>query len=60
MVFLHGGAFMFGSSGVELHGPDYFMEKDVVLVTLNYRLGAFGKHKNTSFYFVFYMPNFKE
>lgn len=47
MVFLHGGAFMFGSSSVELHSPDYFMQKDIVLVTLNYRLGAFGIHQFT-------------
>lgn len=33
---------MRGSSRTDVHGPDYFMEKEVVLVTLNYRLGAFG------------------
>lgn len=43
LVFLHGGAFMFGSSGTELYGPDYFMMQPLVLITLNYRLGAFGK-----------------
>lgn len=42
MVYIHGGAFMWGSSGVEMYGPDYFMQKDVVFVTFNYRVGAFG------------------
>ena len=27
----------------ELVGPDYFMDKRVVVVTINYRLGALGK-----------------
>lgn len=34
---------MWGSSGMERYSPDYFFMKDVVLVTLNYRVGAFGK-----------------
>lgn len=42
MVWLHGGGFSFGSGNTDLHGPDYLMEQDVVLVTLNYRVGAFG------------------
>lgn len=42
MVFIHGGAYMFGSGNTDLYGPDFLMQKDVVLVTLNYRLGAFG------------------
>lgn len=33
---------MFGSSSVNSTGPDYIMQKDVVLVTLNFRQGAFG------------------
>jgi len=40
IVFIHGGAFVFGSS-TNL-GGDYFMEEDVVLVTIQYRLNAFG------------------
>lgn len=24
------------------HGPEYLMERNVVVVTINYRLGAFG------------------
>lgn len=42
LVFLHGGGFQMGSSRTDFYGADYFMEKDVVLVTLNYRVGPFG------------------
>ena len=40
MVFIHGGIFVFWSS--QTFEPDYFMDEDVVLVTINYRLGSFG------------------
>ena len=40
MVWIHGGAFVDGS-GLE-YGPDFFMDEDVILVTLNYRLGVLG------------------
>lgn len=43
MVWIHGGAFTWGNSGPGLYGPDYFMDKDVVLVTVNYRLGMLGR-----------------
>jgi carboxylesterase type B len=41
IVNIHGGAFMFGS-GSEI-GPKYLLDKDIILVTLNYRLGPLGK-----------------
>lgn len=40
VVYIHGGAFQLGSSSD--HEPHLLMERDVVLVTINYRLGAFG------------------
>jgi len=40
MVFIHGGGFIIGASF--LHGPEKFMREDIVLVTINYRLGVFG------------------
>lgn len=40
IAFIHGGGFETGSS-IE-HGAGYLMDRDVVLVTINYRLGAFG------------------
>ena len=40
LVFIHGGFFMSGSANT--YRAKYFMDQDVVLVTINYRLGAFG------------------
>ena len=42
MVWIHGGGFVTGSGDFDMHGPDYIMDQQVVLVTLNYRLGPFG------------------
>lgn len=36
------GLFMFGGSW-EFYGGRYFMDEDVVLVSINYRLGLLGK-----------------
>lgn len=44
MVYLHGGGFVEGSGQVKNgFGPEFFMTRNVVLVTVNYRLGPFGK-----------------
>ncbi|XP_065219707.1 juvenile hormone esterase-like [Planococcus citri] len=40
MVNIHGGGFQYGSG--DHYDPHYFMDFDVVFVTLNYRLGVFG------------------
>jgi carboxylesterase type B len=40
IVFIHGGAFMFGES--EGYGPSKLIDRDVILVTINYRLGPLG------------------
>lgn len=45
MVWIHGGYFMVGEGSDKMFGPDYFMRKDIILVTFNYRLGIFGKFK---------------
>lgn len=42
MVWIHGGAFVCGSSKIELCDPTLLMEQDIVLVTFNYRLGMLG------------------
>ncbi|XP_021912901.1 esterase E4-like isoform X2 [Zootermopsis nevadensis] len=42
MVWIHGGGFYMGSGNTQIHGPDYLVAGDVVLVTFNYRLGALG------------------
>lgn len=44
MAYIYGGAFKTGSSSEYNHGPDYLMQKDIVLVTFNYRLGALGTY----------------
>lgn len=41
MVYIHGGGFIMGASFK--YSPDLFIENDVILVTLNYRLGVFGR-----------------
>ncbi len=43
MVWIHGGAYTFGASSQPLFdGTSLVSHGDVVLVTINYRLGAFG------------------
>jgi len=42
MVWIHGGGFVIGEANRDWSGPDYFMKKDVVLVTIQYRLGSLG------------------
>ncbi|CAG7828875.1 unnamed protein product, partial [Allacma fusca] len=40
MFYIHGGAYI--SGGGSIVGPNYFMDEDVILITINYRLGALG------------------
>ncbi|MCG8617204.1 MAG: carboxylesterase family protein [Desulfobacterales bacterium] len=44
MVFIHGGAFMTGSANSDYYnsGASITAEKDVIVVTINYRLGILG------------------
>ncbi|XP_055838522.1 juvenile hormone esterase-like [Episyrphus balteatus] len=43
MVYIFGGGFFAGTASPLIHGPEYFMDtKEVILVTLAYRLGALG------------------
>ncbi|KAI4462857.1 carboxylesterase [Holotrichia oblita] len=42
MVFIHGGAFFSGSASSMRTGPEFIMTKDVVFVSIQYRLGVFG------------------
>lgn len=42
LVMFHSGGFSFGSSNEIIHGPDFLLEHDVLYVSVNYRLGAFG------------------
>jgi len=42
MVWIHGGGHQFGSGDFSYYQSNGLVEKGVVLVTINYRLGAFG------------------
>ncbi|XP_075977879.1 venom carboxylesterase-6-like [Anticarsia gemmatalis] len=40
VVFIHGGAFMYGEAGI--YSPEHMMDWDMIVVTFNYRLGPIG------------------
>ena len=42
MVWIYGGAFIFGAGSTPTYDGTHFAEKGVVLVTFNYRVGRFG------------------
>ncbi|MBV8234302.1 MAG: carboxylesterase/lipase family protein [Acidimicrobiia bacterium] len=42
MVWIHGGAFLYGTGATPWYDGHGFAREGVVLVTINYRLGAFG------------------
>nr|ATJ44483.1 acetate esterase 8 [Helicoverpa armigera] len=42
MFWVHGGAFVSGGGNDDLYGPEFLLRKDVVVVTINYRLEILG------------------
>ncbi|CAG9828981.1 unnamed protein product [Diabrotica balteata] len=42
LVWIYGGGFVAGASNFEQAGPHYFMENEVMVVTISYRIGPFG------------------
>ena len=42
MVWIHGGSHQFGAGSTSIYQANGLVENGVVLVTINYRLGAFG------------------
>ncbi|XP_076032513.1 juvenile hormone esterase-like [Oratosquilla oratoria] len=42
VVFLHAGTWLSGAGASDIFLPDYLIESDVTVVTLNHRLGPFG------------------
>lgn len=42
LFLIHGGGYVLGSGNDDMYGPDFIIEKRVILVTFNYRLGIFG------------------
>jgi carboxylesterase type B len=43
MVFIYGGGYTSGDNKADQYGPHYFLDKEIVLVTVNYRLGVLGE-----------------
>lgn len=43
MVWIYGGGFQFGEASRECYSPDYLLREDVVVISINYRLGPLGK-----------------
>ncbi|KAJ9584570.1 hypothetical protein L9F63_021080, partial [Diploptera punctata] len=42
MFWIHGGGWQSGSGNSDMYGPQYLLDKDIILVTINYRLGPLG------------------
>ncbi|XP_013141513.1 PREDICTED: juvenile hormone esterase-like isoform X2 [Papilio polytes] len=42
LVWIYGGGFQIGFAGRFLYGPKYFVRHDIILVTVNYRVGPYG------------------
>lgn len=44
IVFIHGGSWSIGSGNGEtdVYAPDNYMDRDIVFVTMNYRLATLG------------------
>lgn len=57
LVFIHGGAFMFNYGG--LYGPQIVLERDVVYVNFNYRLGPLGELIYTNYFVCAFYGGFK-
>ncbi|XP_061706645.1 juvenile hormone esterase-like [Cydia pomonella] len=42
MIHIHGGRFQFGCAARDVHGPRFIVRHDVILITVNYRVGPYG------------------
>jgi bile salt-stimulated lipase len=42
LMFIHGGGFLVGSGETDYLGPETCVEENVIVVTINYRLGVLG------------------
>lgn len=42
MLYIYGGGFFRGNGDDQIAGPDFMMEKEIILVSFNYRVGLFG------------------
>jgi acetylcholinesterase len=41
LVFFHGGGWLCGNA--EIYGPQYLLDRDIILVVPNFRLGPLGE-----------------
>ena len=39
MVWIHGGGFFAGSASPAFYGPEHLLDHDIILVSINYRVG---------------------
>lgn len=44
MFWIFGGLYILGNGNDLVYGPDYLIEHEVIVVTINYRIGVFGKN----------------
>lgn len=42
LFWIHGGACLVGDGDSDVFGPDYFLDRGIIVVSINYRLGPFG------------------
>ncbi|XP_050503271.1 juvenile hormone esterase-like [Diabrotica virgifera virgifera] len=42
LMYIHGGIYKFESGAFEYYNPRFLMDHDIIIVTINYRLGPFG------------------
>lgn len=42
LVWIYGGAFMFGNSSSSMYGSENLLNQNIITVTFNYRVGPFG------------------
>ena len=42
MYWIYGGALVVGSNTYQEYGPNIWMDQDIIVVAVNYRLGALG------------------
>lgn len=58
MVYIPGGAFLYGSIFESRYGPEFLVANDIVLVLAQHRLNIFGKHfYNLSPNMIYRSPN---
>lgn len=42
MIWIHGGGFRYEAGVFYQFNPKYFIDEEIIVVTINYRLGAMG------------------